>query len=559
MPRYRITWGGGLNADAPPFELSDGVFNSGANVRIKDGIARRITGTGSTYLTFTHTPHWLGELRHATPANGFYLIAASGTEAYVTDYSTATNITRYTEGATISSMTAVGTTVTVTTSTNHGRTTADVISSWGNTPTEYNVEGKSITVTSPTTFTYVADSAPGTSTVVGLYSYNGATSNFTSTGVPLSGGEMGGVFFLNNAATGLYYWAGDTTKRFRKVRGSYRCRVSRPFGNYIFQLYPTIGSTLYPYRIIWSSATEPGAVPDSFDATETNDAGFVDRTEGGELVDALGLGETLIIYKQAGRFAVQNVGGNEIFRFTQLPGSEGLLNQNCVVDTPVGHVFLSSNYQVLMHTGGECVNLSQGRVNSLIIQSTSRRYFVTKNTAQNEVWVHMPNSSTYSKRVLVWNWKEDKWGIRDYGSLQVPFAITTFWEDTRKEQFTVINSSGALALEDQETTTIFGNSFDTTVERTGLDLGEPDRVKNLQRSRWNFDAAAATTATVSHGSAMTADASPTYATGATYTVGTTDYVNSRATGGKYLAIKATWNAAGGVRSTDIDVTPGGVR
>jgi hypothetical protein len=558
--RQRMTWGGGLNADQPPFELADGFFHAGSNVRIEDGIVRRIPGTGSTYLTFSHAPVWLGALRNSTPSTGFYLLAASTTKMFATDYSTSTEITRYTEGVTISSMTAAGTTVTVNTSSAHGRSNGDTISVWGCTPTAYNVNGKTITVVDADTFTYVADSDPSTSaTTVGLYSYNGATSDFTNTGVPLTGCEMGGIYFYNQPASGLYYWSGDTSIRLRKVRGSYRSRVSRSFGNYIFQLYPSIGSSVYPYRIIWSSSTEPGSVPSSFDSSETNDAGYVDRTEGGELVDACALNDLFIIYKQAGRFSAQYVGGNDVFRFTRLPGTEGLLSQNCVVDTPVGHVFLSSNYQVLVHQGGECRNISQGRVNSLITQSTSRRYFVMKHAAANEVWIFIVNGSTYPTRALIWNWKEDKWGVREYGSTQIPFADNSFWESSRKENLTVINSSGALALEDQDTTTIFGSSFNSSVERSGLDLDDPDRVKNLQRSRWNFDAAAGTTATIEHGSAMTADATPTYASGVTYTVGTTDYVNSRATGGKYLAIKATWTAAGGIRSTDLDFTPGGTR
>jgi hypothetical protein len=285
----------------------------------------------------------------------------------------------------------------------------------------------------------------------------------------------------------------------------------------------------------------------------------VDRTEGGECVDGLQLGADFIIYKQNGRIRMRSVGGNNVFAFDQLSGTEGLHSAECVVDTPVGHVFLSSNFQVLVHEGGDCRNISEGRVNSLITAGTSRNYFVTKNSAKNEVWVFIVNGSTYPTRALIWNWVEDKWGIREYGANQVTHGVCNLWDADRNEYLSIVNSDGELVTDDRAGTTLFGDAFDTYVERTGLDLGDADIVKNLQRSRWNFDATGGNTASIRHGSAMSANATPTYASAATYTVGTTDYVNSRATGGRFLAVKATWFDAGSVRSTDIDVTPGGKR
>lgn len=570
--RYRITWGEGLNSDIPPYELPDGFFNAGKNVRIVNGVAERLRGT-STYITFTTVPTWLGVLQSSNAGSyGSWIVGAS-TRVYAATLAEENEITPYTSGATISSATADGTTVTITTSTNHGRTTGDTISAWGFTPSTYNTDSATITVTDATTFTYTVASAPATSpaTTVGLYSYNGTRSALAS-GTRWTGGEMGGVLFMQartseNVGETLYYWAGNTSNAIRKVVGSYPARVSRPFGNYIVQLAPTMGGTVYPYRIMWSTSTEPGAVPTSFDSTGTNDAGYVDRTEGGECIDCLPLGEVNIIYKQSGRFTMEPIpGSNEVFRFTRLPGTEGLLNPGGVVDTQVGHVFLSSNYQVLLHTGGVCTNLSVGRVNDLITNTTSTNYFVTKNPAMNEVWIYIvKDGATYPTRALIWNWKEDKWGVREYGAIEVPAAETIFLKSNRKEFLCAVNSSGLLALEDQGGLTLFGSAYDTQMERTGIVADSPDVVKNLSRSRWNFDLLSGIAVTIEHGSAMTADATPTYATSATYTVGTTDYVNARATGGKYLAIRATWAAQngngglGGVRSTDLDFTGGGSR
>jgi hypothetical protein len=566
--KFRITWGKGLNTDAPPNELPDGFMSGASNVRLRDGVVERIGGTSATYNTFTHSPTWMSLVRTSNAVNqGFMLVAASQTEVYAADPAVASvsvsNITRFTPGVTVVSATAIGTTVTITTSGAHGRTTADAISVWGFTESAYNVGQKAITVTGATTFTYVADTAPAApASVIGLYSYN-VRSNFSSmSGRKWTGGEMGGVLFINHSTDGLHYWSGSLVSpndALRKVPRSYVSRASRPFGNYIVQLAPFMSGVQYPYRILWSTSAEPGTIPSAFDATTTNDAGLVDRTEGGECIDGLALGDDFIVYKQAGRMRMRLVGGNDIFSFDQLPGTEGLLASNCVVDTPIGHVFLSANYQVLIHNGGECRNLSEGRVSSLITVGTSRNYYLATNPAKNEVWVYIVNGSTQPTRALIWNWVDDTWGVREYGSAQIAHAVSTFFETDRNEYLMLLKSTGELALEDQTTTTMFGVSFTSYVERTGIDLEDADMVKNLQRSRWNFDAVAATTASIEHGSAMTAAATPTYASAGTYTIGTTDYVDSRATGGRFLALKATWSAAGSIRSTDIDVTMGGKR
>ena len=105
------------------------------------------------------------------------------------------------------------------------------------------------------------------------------------------------------------------------------------------------------------------------------------------------------------------------------------------------------------------------------------------------------------------------------------------------------------------------NVLTSTLERTGLHFDDRDQFKTLHRSRWNIDGTAGNTATISHGSSKTADGTVTYATGATYTIGTTDYVDARATAGRFCAIKLVTTAAApfSVRSADLDVTAGGKR
>jgi hypothetical protein len=107
---------------------------------------------------------------------------------------------------------------------------------------------------------------------------------------------------------------------------------------------------------------------------------------------------------------------------------------------------------------------------------------------------------------------------------------------------------------------LLGSAITGTLERTGMDFGDRDTFTAIQRSRWNIDGTAANTASIYHGSSKTADGSVTYASPATYTIGTTDYANARATAGRFGAVKLTTTAYPfSVRSCDLDVTGGGKR
>lgn len=82
-------------------------------------------------------------------------------------------------GATISSITFVGTTATVTTATPHGLSAGNTVTVSGATPTAYNVTTVAITILSPTTFSYTMGSTPASNaTVVGSYAYALAVTGF---------------------------------------------------------------------------------------------------------------------------------------------------------------------------------------------------------------------------------------------------------------------------------------------------------------------------------------------------------------------------------------------
>jgi len=158
-----------------------------------------ITNVGAVATLTTATPHGrtTGDsvtVQGATPAdyNGTFIITVTGASTFTytmltTPASTAFPVGAYTAGSTlgitfsyrvdesgvapvaISSITAGGSVATLTTATPHGLATGNYANLTGNTPAAYNGQYR-ITVTSPTTFTYTAGSAPGgPATVIGSY------------------------------------------------------------------------------------------------------------------------------------------------------------------------------------------------------------------------------------------------------------------------------------------------------------------------------------------------------------------------------------------------------
>jgi hypothetical protein len=227
---------------------------------------------------------------------------------------------------------------------------------------------------------------------------------------------------------------------------------------------------------------------------------------------------------------------------------------------------------VMLFDGASTRSLSRGRVNGQIgviggsaLLDTNN--FLTVNPIRHQVWVCIVNGSVGNKpdKVLIWDWESDTWGSKTPASTTFTAATTGLTEVANGEALIIgesaLDNVGILPGNRNQD---FNVSYDSTIELIGIHLENTDIFKTLHRSRINFDGADAQELSVYHGSSKTADASPTYTSAATYTVDTTDYVDKRATAGRFLAIKLTWTRSvseslGRVRSIDLDVTAGGTR
>lgn len=582
--------GGGVIKDIPANELAPNQWSDALNMRFSNQIAQRRGGTRAAWTTPSVQPYAIQTF--VTTAGTRFVIEAGLAKVYVDDGTTPVEITRYTDGAVISSITNVTTTATVTTATNHGRSNGDTITVFGATPAAYNGTFV-ITVTGVTTFTYTMLSDPGGSaTAVGQYSYN-VTSNFTGAIADRwSIFAFNGVLILSNPVDGPYYWNGDTTTRMRRLPGwasGEKAYAMRSFKNYLIAMAPTLAGTFKPHTVMWSNAAEAGAVPTTWTATSTNDAGDTPQAaeSGGYLVDGLPLGDQFIVYKDDATFAMTYIGGTQVFSIVRLPGGDGLRARACVVEIPSGrHVYLS-NGDVRIHAGGESQSIAEGKVRrwlaTYIDGTYGNRSFVCVNPAFSEVWVVFPAiNQELPNTVAAWNWKDDTWSLFEIPAstcaatgLIASGVDAVAWQDldfswegwaTRwyqyefgpNEQRLILATTTSLALADSGNYDL-GSAITWRLEKTGTTIGDNDSMKVISRSRPQIIATAGTEFTVTHTTTLQASDTPVYPATVTYTAGTSEWANRFSSAGRFLAVKYSGSdePSVAIRSYDVEFSTQG--
>lgn len=500
--------GQGINTDLTPEELSAGVWSSAENVRFNNGYAERFLGMSQIFATPAVVPYWVAPF--AVDATK-YIVHMGLTAGYVDDGTTRTDIT-------------------------------------GTAPT-------------------------------------GAIDD------KWTGGTLGGIFYANNGKDNPMYWDGNVANNLVSLVGSgwtntHKCKALRPFKNFLIALNITKGSVNYPHMVKWSVPAVPGAVPNSWDETNPAlDAGENDLAETPDvLVDCLPMGNVNIVYKERSMYAMQFAEGSPyIFRFQRLPGDFGLLAAGCVVDTPVGHIVMSAG-DIVLHTGGQPQSIANGAIRRYIFNNISqtvyRRSFVTSNPAKNEVWICFPfGGADTCNKAAVWNWIDKTWAIRDLvnatsGCVGQSTIVDTWDSDTGTwdEDATTWNESEYSPAESRlfmsHTTplislvdsgsTDFGSIITASMERTGITLGDPMRVKTITGIRPRIDGADGETVTIEVGGSMLPDKPPTWSAPVTFTLGQSIKADAFATG-RFMSVRfgnvgyAQWR----IRSFDVDFQPAG--
>lgn len=244
-----------------------------------------------------------------------------------------------------------------------------------------------------------------------------------------TGGFLSGVSVLNNGVDvpqSLLPNADNYTD-LPNWPATHRAKVIRPFKNYLVALNLTVDSVVQPTTLKWSSPADPGEVPFTWDVTDpTNDAGETSLADtSGAIVDARKLRDTLIVYKDDSVYSMRYVGGVFVFQFQQLFDDVGMLGANCVAEFDGKH-FVVGKGDVYVHNGVQKSSVIDGQMKAYLFNAIKafdqENTFVIADYSNTEMWVCFPASQGssdlgYCDKAVIWNWKENKWSIRDLPNL----------------------------------------------------------------------------------------------------------------------------------------------
>ena len=364
------------------------------------------------------------------------------------------------------------------------------------------------------------------------------------------------------------------------------CKSIRAYKNYLIALNITKTSTNYPFMVKWSHPADPGAVPISWDITDaTKDAGEYDLAEGADIiVDGLQLRDSFMIYKEQSVWRMDFTGGPYVFRFSKVLGTSGALNRNCIVEIDGRHLVLTGS-DVIVHDGQQATS---------VLDKMSRRFlfrnidinsrglcFVFKNPFFNEVFVCYPSiGATSCDQAMVWNYKDNTVSFRALPNINhasfgpVDNSLGGTWASDSAPWDSDLSSWGgpdfvpdaARCIMAANTTKLFMLDATTTfdgvaptayLERRGLSLGAPDKIKLVKSIRPRITGNVGSTVKIKVGTSSDPYAEPTY-TEMTHTIGST-VANDCTVAGRYIAIRIESGTAYEWRldSYDIDVTEGG--
>jgi len=505
----------GIQTDVDPNELPATpqafVWSNGSNVRFLDGYAQKIEGHSSVG-TATVAPYWLQPV--ATATDYFWLCAGLAKVYVTTDFTTFNNITRQTAAVDVD--------------------------------------------------------------------YTGTASNLWN------GGVISTIPVINNGVDDPQMWTPTTSgTRLQSLTWdathtwsskTWSAKVFRPYKEFLLALDTIEAGTRYPQRLRWSTSTLSG-VPSTWDDTDaTEDAGYTEINESqGYIIDCLPLRGSNIVYKEDQTWIQQYIGGNDIFRFESLFTESGIMSQKCAKPFFGKHLVLTQG-DLILHDGQSIESVIEKRMKKYLFNNIDSSYyqrsFIVPNYRKKEMWICFPSTgSTEPDTALIWNYNDNTYAVRTlpntphigYGVIdptastiwdtdtQVWDLDTTTW-DERAYNPTVkklLMASGTSLFQADDTEQFNGTNYTSYIERTGIDLGAPDRFKFIKRVYVKASSDSGSF-TVKVGSQKTKNDSVTWTTH-TFDPSTTDYIDCLVNG-RYIAIRfeSTSAYSWSVKSFDIE-------
>lgn len=388
----------------------------------------------------------------------------------------------------------------------------------------------------------------------------------------LSSTLLNGIPVINNGHDDPCYFTGDPEEPFAPLPGWPAGTVAQfiiAFKFHLFALDISGPGGDFPMQFLWSDAAEPGAVPSTWTPAAGNEAGDAQASDTpGPIMTAAPLRGTLIVYKRSSTYAVDYVGGNDIYSIRTLFSSFGALTRRAVADLNGQH-FVVCDGDVILTDGTNRNPVAQGRMKEFLFsqldQDNYENLFVVYHRAANDVWVCFPEQGNrFCTKALVYHVSSDSFSVRDlpnatHAAIGVvnddvqsntfDNAVGTF--DEAVGPFNQVNYS--LAAESlligygehvRQVDTEDEIEVESYVAKTGLHFGQPERIKAVKRVHVRHTGPVR----VSVGSQMSADGDITYSNEVLLEDGQ-QIANILAPHGRFIAVRIrgageTWSVSG---------------
>lgn len=315
---------------------------------------------------------------------------------------------------------------------------------------------------------------------------------------------------LNNTLDPPRYWTGDVGTPLADLPdwpAGTICKSVAAFKYHIFAFDIDGPSGHFESQMLWSDAAAPGAIPTSWTASATNEAGDAILADTpGPIMCGLPLGGSLLVFKRSSTYSVEYVGGEEVFSVRLLDAARGALTRHAVADIG-GLLFVVGDGDVWLTDGTNWRSIAFGRVKlylfSQLDQANYENLHVIYHRSRNEVRIRYPvTGNTYASEELVYSVSADTWGLRTIvdgtcaavgivndtapdeswdGDPDVWDGDSSAWNSANfslaVEQLVTGSDSPDIILNDTEDAV----SRAATLTRHDLSMGDPERFKFVRR------------------------------------------------------------------------------
>lgn len=420
----------------------------------------------------------------------------------------------------------------------------------------------------------------------------GATLSTVTLANQWSVGVFNGFPYANNGVNTPMYWDGDVTHDYLELpgwpAGSIAATV-RSFGNFMLALNLSTAGGNLPDQVKWSAAAAAGAVPSTWAASATNDAGALQLsdTPGGN-IDGAPLGNGFAVYKARDAYMLEYRPDNFVFQARILPIRRGVLARNCIANFRGRHFLVTSDGDAILTDGTAYESVLENRMQRFIFaqldQASYGSVFVASYKKRSEILICFPSAgSAFCDLAAVWNYKDNTWGVRELPQISCAAAgvvsdttpseawdadagtwdsDTTLWNEQAgvvAEEKLVLGQpndaapASSLMLELDKGLTANGAAITARVSKYSMDMGDPTRVKLVRGVYPYVNADVGTQLLVRVGSQMEAAGPITWSAEVTYTVGSGQRADCFACG-KYISVefRSTAAAAWTLPSFDIE-------